>query len=83
MTDKKRINTVWMWQDGIYTRGVNLDVKKGALVWQDDMTGFGCIVFPDGQPIDDFLENGPERYATPPEDIRQEIREAIDALREA
>lgn len=76
-----KINTVWMWQEGMHTRGVNLEAEKGVLVWQDDMTGFGCIVFPDGQPLDDFLDNGPDRYANPPADVREEIRASILALR--
>ena len=82
MPKSNPINTVWMWQDGIYTRGVNLEIEKQVIVWKDDLTGFGCIVFPDGQPFDDYLQNGPDRYANPPDDIRQEIRDAIEeALR--
>ena len=75
-----KINTVWMWQDGVHTRGVNLEAEKGILVWQDDMAAFGCVTVPVGQPIVDFMTNGAGRYATPPDDIITEIRESIIAL---
>jgi hypothetical protein len=77
---EKRVNTVWMWQDGVHTRGVNLEVDKGVLIWQEDMAAFGCVTIPAGQPVSDFMMNGAGRYATPPDDIVAEIRESIVTL---
>lgn len=74
------MNTVWMWQDDDHTRGVNLDVERRVLVWQEDLVGFGCSLMPLEQPLDDFRENGPARYGTPPADVLAEIRAAVQAL---
>lgn len=78
--NNKRISTVWMWQAGETTWGVNLEAADGLLVWQEGMAAFGCVTTPAGQPITDFMANGPSRYASPPADVEAEIRESILAL---
>jgi hypothetical protein len=80
MTDSPRVNTVWMWQDAETTWGVNLEVEDGLLIWQEGLAAFGCITTPAGQPVADFMANGPHRYACPPLDVVEEIRASITAL---
>lgn len=79
-TDQKRINTVWMWQDAETTWGVNLEAEDGLLIWQEGLAAFGCVTTPAGQPVADFMANGPARYAAPPLVVVEEIREAVRAL---
>ncbi len=80
MTEQKHINTVWMWQDADTTWGVNLEVEDGLLVWQEGLAAFGCVTTPAGQPVTDFMANGPARYAAPPLEVVEEIRASIQAL---
>jgi len=79
----KSITTAWMWQEGDHTRGVNLNIEKKRLEWQEDLVGFGCSLMLLNQSIADFLENGANRYASPPEDILSEIHSAIESLKQS
>jgi hypothetical protein len=75
-------STAWMWQDGVATRGVNLDFAKQRLLWQEDLVGFGCALQPIAQPLDDFLVHGAARFGNPPQDILDEIHESIEGFQQ-
>ena len=75
------VTTAWMWQEGDYTRGVNLNIEKARLEWQEDLVGFGCSLMPLYQSLADFEENGCSRYASPPQDVLAEIKQAISTIK--
>lgn len=78
MTNK--INTVWMWQEGSKTYGLNIDTEKQILLWQEDLVGFGCALMPLAQSLEDFVANGAARYANPPQDVLDEIHASVAAI---
>lgn len=74
------VSTAWMWQEGVHTRGVNLEMDQQCLLWHEDLVGFSCALAPREQPLADFIANGPGRYASPPDEILEEIQDSIVQL---
>lgn len=72
----KTFQTAWMWQDGIATRGVSLDLRKNMIEWQLELAEF-CSVNSHTQVMADFLENGVPNYLTAPDDVLAEITESV------
>ncbi len=72
----KKIPTVWMWQDGMSTRGAGLDLRKNIIEWQLELAEF-CSVDSNTQSMADFLEKGIPNYITAPDDVLAEITESV------
>lgn len=73
------MTTSWIWQEGDYTRALNLDADKGVLLWHEDLPGF-CAFAPREQALADFIENGPARFGSPPDDVLAEVQAAVSAV---
>jgi hypothetical protein len=71
--------TAWMWQDGFFTRGANLELADGIIEWQMDIA-FKCSTETAKQPIAGFLAHGTDRCVSVPDDIIEEIRHSLDQL---
>lgn len=70
--------TSWIWRFENGTQAVSLDLERKKLVWYDN-PDCGCDDNGFDQSIDNFVQKGP-RYGEPPDDVLQEIYDAVNTI---
>lgn len=73
--------TAWMWVENDTVFGVTLDVRRGQLLWQDQI-GCHCAGEDDfRQSAESYRSHGaPPQFSPPPADIAAEIADALTVL---